>query len=103
MPSGAVLSWKMAADPGCIFNSHGQVPFLIQWSDMQEHPATSLSPENFLPYSLTFLGPDALTFESDLYKLGLVKSAHLSFVKEQTIQTVLQLSRKKNTLAFRAT
>ena len=90
-PSGAKLSWKIAANSQCIINSSGQVPFLIQWDNMALHPATQFASEDFLPFEFKLSGSKSAELNNYLQQLGFAKPVEMSFANGSKAEIILKL------------
>lgn len=99
-PSNAVLSWQLASTPEQAIISNGQVPFLIKWDDLTLHPATRLSPENFIAYNLNFSGPKSQAMEENLSGLGFEKPEHITFTEAVDVSINFSLYGKNKTITF---
>lgn len=79
-PSGAILSMQITNNIEQITTTAGQIPFLLKWDDLTQHPTTQFSSNDFLDYSLDFCGPDCLQIEKNLQRLGFVKPESINFL-----------------------
>jgi len=98
--SGEILSWKIAINHETILVSKGQIPFLIQWDNLADHPTTRLSHNNFCNYNLVFYNKQARQLEGNLKKLGLELPQHIDFFDSNQCDSRLEISYKGHSTIF---
>lgn len=98
--SGEILSWKIAINYENILTSQGQIPFLIQWDNLADHPTTQLSHDNFCNYKLVFHSKRAKQLEANLKNLGFELSQHINFIQSNQCTSHLEIGKQGLSISF---
>lgn len=98
--SGKVLSWQIANHSKQVLMSKGQIPFLIKWDDLNQHPTLQLQQQNFISCSLNFSGPNCKEIERNLKTLDCLLPSFLTFSSSSEIMINFELYGQCNIVTF---